>query len=245
MEAAVEALRKSDLETGQRHLILCDNLNGQTRKCNPQFLQLLDKMCSCDVWNLLAGNTDEIQVVDAGLGKLVKDFAEDEACEWMGVDENWAEWTGPRITASRKRILLTHWYAAAWEKACERYDFVSVFNKTGSNLTADGSRDSEISLQGLSAFSFTVDDAKRDCKTGELAEADAAVAEVSEENTAACAAVAAADSADEEGDPEEATDNSQEEGEGGSTPMRVSRALISSWMWMCMWNCPATSLLVL
>ena len=243
IEAAVEALRKSDLETGQRHLILCDNLNGQTRKCNPQFLQLLDKMCSCDVWNLLAGNTDEIQVVDAGLGKLVKDIAEDEACEWMGVDENWAEWTGPRITASRKRILLTHWYAAAWEKACERYDFVSVFNKTGSNLTADGSRDSEISLQGLSAFSFTVDDAKRDCKTGELAEADAAVAEVSEENAAACAAVAAADSADEEGDPEEVTDNSQEE--GGIFPMGVSRALTSSWMWMCMWNCPATSLLVL
>ena len=134
MDAAASAILKQDLKEGERHLILCDNLNGQTKKCNPQFLSLLDKVCSCDVWNLLAGNTDEIQVVDAGLGKLVKDLAENEACDWMGVDENWAEWTGPRITASRKRILLTHWYAVAWEQACERYDFVSAFNKTGSNF---------------------------------------------------------------------------------------------------------------
>ena len=93
MESAVTAIRKEDLKEGERHLILCDNLNGQTKKCNPQFLSLLDKMCSCDVWNLLAGNTDEIQVVDAGLGKLVKDIAEDEACDWMGVEENWNERT--------------------------------------------------------------------------------------------------------------------------------------------------------
>ena len=217
MDAAATSILKEDLNEGERHLILCDNLNGQTRKCNPQFLSLLDKMCSCDVWNLLAGNTDEIQVVDAGFGKLVKDLAEDEACDWMNIEANWLEWTGPRITASRKRILITHWYAAAYETACERFDFVSVFDKTGSNLSADGSGDSEISLQGVPAFSFTLEDAKRDCRTGELAGANAAATEVTEANAAACAAVAAADSGDEEGDPEEATENSQEEEEGGST----------------------------
>ena len=217
MDAAATSILKEDLEPGQRHLILCDNLNGQTRKCNPEFLKLLDKLCSCDVWNLLAGNTDEIQVVDAGFGKLVKHLAEEEACDWMGIDDNWAEWTGPRITASRKRILLTHWYAVAYEKACERYDFVAAFNKTGSNLSADGSGDSEIALQGLSAFAFTLDDAKRDVKTGQLAGAGTAAAGVTEQNAAAFAAVAAADSGDEEGDPEEATDNSQADEEGGST----------------------------
>ena len=217
MDAAAEAILKSDLEPGQRHLILCDNLNGQTKKCNPQFCKLLDKMCSCDIWNLLAGNTDEIQVIAAGFGKLVKQLAEDIACDWLGIDANWAEWTGPRITASRKRILLTHWYAEAYENACERFDFVAVFNKTGSNLTTDGTRDSEIALQGLSAFSFELTDAQRDCKTGEFADADATAAEITEGNAAACAAVAAADSGDEEGDPEEASDNSQTEEEGGST----------------------------
>ena len=49
IDAAVTAIHKEDLKEGERHLILCDNLNGQTKKCNPQFLSLLDKMCSCDV----------------------------------------------------------------------------------------------------------------------------------------------------------------------------------------------------
>ena len=44
--------------------------------------------------------------------------------------------------------------------------------------------------QGVPAFSFTLEDAKRDCRTGELAGANAAAAEVTEANAAACAAVA-------------------------------------------------------
>ena len=63
-------------------------------------------MCGADVWNLLAGNTDGIQVVDAGFGKLLKDESEDVACEWLRVPANWQEWTGGRMSASRKRILV-------------------------------------------------------------------------------------------------------------------------------------------
>ena len=176
-------------------------------------------MCSADVWNLLAGNTDGIQVIDAGFGKLVKDEAEDVACDWLRVPANWEEWTGCRISASRKRILFTHWYAEGYERACNQFDFCGVFNKIGSNLSADGTGDNQFKIQGLDAFSFDVADARRDAKTGEFPVGEEAAAmQVTERNAAALAAAAACDSADEEGDPECATDRSgTDEGEGGST----------------------------
>ena len=101
---------------------------------------------SADVWNLLANNTDEIQVVDAGFGKLIKTEAEAVADEWLQVEENWAEWTGPRISASRKRIIMTKWYGEGYERACAQYDFVAAFDKTGSNLSANGEDDEKIAL---------------------------------------------------------------------------------------------------
>ena len=219
LEAAAHEIRKSELDQGQRHLILADNLNGQTKKCNPKFLKLLDDLCRADVWNLLAGNTDGIQVVDAGFGKLVKDESEDIACEWLRVPANWQEWTGGRISAGRKRILFTHWYAKGYERACNQFDFCSVFSKTGSNLSPDGTGDDLIKIQGLSSFAFDVADARRDAKTGQFPAGDGPPAiEVDEANAAAVAAAAACDSADEEGDPECATDQSgTEEEEGGST----------------------------
>ena len=219
LEAASLAILKSELEPGQRHLVLADNLNGQTKKCNPQFLKMLDEMCSADVWNLLAGNTDGIQVIDAGFGKLVKDEAEDVACEWLRVPANWEEWTGCSMSASRKRVLFTHWYAEGYERACNQFDFCGVFNKIGSNLSADGTGDDQFKIQGLDAFSFDLADARRDAKTGEFPVGEEAAAmQVTERNAAALAAAAACDSADEEGDPECATDRSgTDEGEGGST----------------------------
>ena len=219
LEAAAHEILKSELKPGQRHLILADNLNGQTKKCNPKFLKLLDDLCSADVWNLLAGNTDGIQVVDAGLGKLVKDESEDIACEWLRLPANWEEWTGGRMPASRKRILFTHWYAEGYERACQRFDFCASFNKTGSNLSADGTGDDQFKIQGLSEFSFDMADARRDAKTGQFPVGEEAAAlGVDEGNAAAVAAAAACDSADEEGDPEAATDQSgTEEEEGGST----------------------------
>ena len=39
--------------------------------------------------NLLPGNTDEIQVVDAGFGRLIKHYANEEASDWLDDDTNW------------------------------------------------------------------------------------------------------------------------------------------------------------
>ena len=52
------------------------------------------------------------------------------------------------------------------------YNFTGTFDRTGSNLTVDGSKDDLIKLQGLEKFEFTLDDASRDAITGEFAEDD-------------------------------------------------------------------------
>ena len=177
LDYAIAEIPKSVLKAGQRHLILGDNLAGQTKKSNPTFAKLLDKHCSATFWNLLAGCTDEIQVVDAGFGALVKRLAEQVQTEWFDVDENWAEWTASTLSASRRRVLMTIWYGEAYRRACASYDFCSVFNRTGNNLTADGSDDKLIKLQGYDDFSFNLADANRDPLTGELVEASLPVAE--------------------------------------------------------------------
>ena len=124
------------------------------------------------MFNLLAGCTDEIQVVDAGFGALIKRCTDEVTQEWFTDDKNWAEWTGPNLSARRKRILTTHWYGGGYERACCQYNFPATFNRTGSNLTADGSGDDMLKLQGLVEFSFTLDDARRDPLTGEMGEED-------------------------------------------------------------------------
>ena len=62
----------------------------------------------------------------------------------------------------------------------------ATFNRTGSNLTADGSGDDMLKLQGLAEFSFTLDDARRDPLTGEMGEEDIVQdARIEADNTAA------------------------------------------------------------
>ena len=174
-EYAMAEIDKTDCGAGERHLILCDNLGGQTRKTNPKWFKLLEDNCNCDVWNLLTGCTDEIQVVDAGFGALTKRKTEEVQQEWLQDDVHWEEWTGKNLSASRRRVLCTHWYGEGYQRACENYDFPSVFDRTGSNLTADGSNDNKIKLQGLDEFNFTLQDAQRDAISGEMPQAAAPV----------------------------------------------------------------------
>ena len=72
-------------------------------------------------------------------------------------------------------------------------------------------------MQGLDLFSFNIDDAQRDPKTGALPALGSCA--VTSTNAAAAAAAMADDSADEAGDPENATEgsNSDSDEEGGST----------------------------
>ena len=168
VDYACDEILASECSHGQRHLLLCDNLGSQTKRTNPSFAKLMDEICKADVINLLAGCTDEIQVVDAGFGALVKRHTEDVQMDWLQVDANWEEWTGANLTASRRRILITQWYGEGYERACESFDFCKVFNRTGGNLSADGSNDDLIKLQGLEKFEFELADAQRNAITGEM-----------------------------------------------------------------------------
>ena len=121
------------LPRGQRNLVLGDNLSGQTSKVNSEFSKLLDKQCRADFWSLLANNTDEIQVVDAGFGKLTKGETEEVLTDWLKEEKNYEERIAGRMSASRKRILMTHWYAEGYmyKRACETFGFEAVFHRTG------------------------------------------------------------------------------------------------------------------
>ena len=63
---------------------------------------------------------------------------------------------------------MTLWYGEAYERECSTFNFLKVLDSVGRNLTADGSRDHLLHLQGLKGFSFTIEDANRDCVTGEF-----------------------------------------------------------------------------
>ena len=169
--AATEIVFKSE----GRHLILLDNLSGQTTE---EFKKLLLEHCNATVHALVAGCTDEIQVVDAGFGALIKFYAQETSDEWLAIDENWAEWCDTRLSAGRRRVLLTHWYGEGYVRACAKYDFVKNFQHCGSALTADGSEDDLVKLQGCADFTFSLDDAKRDAVTGEFPKEGEAVNEL-------------------------------------------------------------------
>lgn len=151
-------------------LVFCDNLSGQTTK---EFAACLKTKCNAAVHCYVAGQTDEISGIDAGFGALVKTEFQEVLDEWISDPErpqNWEEWSSARIPASRKRVLMTHWYADAYDRACAKFDFVRVFTSVGHHLTVDGSHDEMIKLQGCSSFTFTDADAGRDPKTGAMPE---------------------------------------------------------------------------
>ena len=213
MEVAKEDMKKSEATGGKRHLLNCDNLSSQTSKTNPQFSKLLGQLCNADVFNGCAGNTDEIQVVDAGVGALLKRFSEGIQTEWLDDEANWKEWQEKSLPAGRKRILLTHWYGEAWEKVCERFDFQGVFTKCGSALTADGTGDELIKLQKLAEFSFDVGDAERDPKTGEFATEEPD----STDSAAAAARISSEEDDDNEELAQETVEDDGESSDGGQT----------------------------
>ena len=87
------------------------------------------------------------------------------------------------------------------------YNFPASFDHTGTNLTADGSGDHLLKLQGLDEFSFTLEGTKRHPISGEFVEDEG---DVPVESAALQADRAAGDSdhsekefSEKEGNPEE------------------------------------------
>jgi len=97
---------------GAEALLICDNLSGQ---CSHEFRQVMKKKLNVLVWNLQPGTTDITQPVDAGYGRAVKRLIGVKLAQWLENEDNLEKWESGKITASERRILLTHW---VWYFCC-------------------------------------------------------------------------------------------------------------------------------
>ena len=69
--------------------------------------------------------------------------------EWLDDDDILAKWEDNTLTAPDRRILLANWYYKACKKALEGEAKMKYFQHAGALLTADGSDDDLIKLEGV------------------------------------------------------------------------------------------------
>jgi hypothetical protein len=101
-------------------LLFMDNLSGQV---TPAFRKSAKKLSNADCHYLPSGCTDEVQVVDAGVGRAIKLRAMHTHDQRLVNDkEFFARWVAG-FSASEKRIYVTELVAEAWEYVCQMMDF--------------------------------------------------------------------------------------------------------------------------
>ena len=92
-----------------------------------------------------------MQPIDRGLGRHVKIYLGQQMDEWMDDDDNLTKWEENSLTASDRRILLGSWFYKATLRALEGDAKRKYFEHAGALLTADGSDDDLIKLEGTPA----------------------------------------------------------------------------------------------
>ena len=92
--------------------------------------------------------TDQVQPIDRGLGRHIKVYIGQLMDAWMDDDDNMTKWENNELTASCHRILLANWYYTATKQALEGDAKRKYFEHAGALLTADGSDDDLIKLEG-------------------------------------------------------------------------------------------------
>ena len=101
----------------------------------------------------------QVQPVDRGLGRHIKLYLGQEMDEWLEDDDNLDKWENPKggLSASDRRILLGNWFYKATMRALEGSAKRKYFEHAGALLTADGTEDDLIQLEGVpkgEKFSF-------------------------------------------------------------------------------------------
>jgi hypothetical protein len=88
-------------------------------------------------------------VVDAGgLGAITKSAYSTAQDKWLDNDANLEKWENNSLTASERRVLVTHWVAEAMEKLRAKQLISKGFLRTGCLMTADSSNDKCIKVEG-------------------------------------------------------------------------------------------------
>ena len=71
-------------------------------------------------WFGLKNATDMWQVIDAGVGQILKVLIGRAHRIWLDNEGNADKWYGfdSKFTASERRVLISHWVGEAWNKLC-------------------------------------------------------------------------------------------------------------------------------
>ena len=131
----------------ERPILLMDNLHAQTTDA---FKEFLSEHCNTLASYFPANNTDEVQPVDAGVGRMLKVEVGKQLDIWLGQADNLEKWESNKLTASDRRVLITQWVGPAMNIVDNRPDYrFRLFEKCGMAMTVDGSGDERITLEGL------------------------------------------------------------------------------------------------
>ncbi|XP_014675269.1 PREDICTED: jerky protein homolog-like [Priapulus caudatus] len=132
-------------------VIFADNVGFQQVK---QFHEACREEINAIVYLLPENQTDKVQPIDAGYGKLIKSKVGEAMEGWLEKEANLEEWHD-KLSAKRRRILMTQWTAQAWRELSTNKGLCKkLFEKTGCLMTADGSNDDQIRPQGLESYVF-------------------------------------------------------------------------------------------
>ena len=127
-----------------RYLLFQDNLDSQKQ---PEYIDLLKEWC-VDDHKLPPNETDQVQPIDRGFGRQIKIYLGQYMDEWLDYDDNLERWEDNSFTASDRRVLLGTWYYKACNKALQGEAKRKYFEHAGALLTADGTDDYLIKLEG-------------------------------------------------------------------------------------------------
>ena len=193
----------------EESMVVFDNLSGQTTETHKK--NLMKNKCRRHL--LPGGMTDELQLVDDGIGYAVKNKMGKLMDYWLVEPGNLEKWTSEGGGAKgfamwEKRVLITQLAAKAWEEVCASFDFEAAATRLGMRMTVDGSGDQFIKIQGVPDYKFC------DADGGDVgAESDDEGLVAEEENDANADITLPPDSSDEEeeGEGEEDVESEEEE----------------------------------
>ena len=135
----------------KENVIFADNVSFQLRK---EFHEACREKCNATVYMLPENQTDKVQPIDAGNGRLMKLKIGNALDMWLDVNENIEKWHG-KMSAKERRILMTKWAGDAWDEVKRNNDiFRKAFQCTGCLMTVDGSEDDLIHPQGYDNYDF-------------------------------------------------------------------------------------------
>ena len=116
------------------------------------------------MWLYPGGCRGALQPVDAGLGAFIKvEVGKQLDLPWLDNGENLERWEINALNESDRRVLLTKWVATAVNTVYNRAGCrCRLFENTGSLMTADGTGDVRINLEGLTEPLAFTDNASED-----------------------------------------------------------------------------------